>query len=256
MNFHHWKSYVKHFFTSHSRKGHGIHSPFVFRFTEHVLRSSSLCFPLLEKERHALYTQKTIIAFTDHGTGTSEPRRISKIARKTLASKKDCRILSALIHFVSPACCLELGTSLGITTAYMASALPGGTIFTIEGCGEVLRHAMDLTRRQQLNNIIFLHGTFDSILPALLPQLPKPFLAFVDGNHSYTPTLSYFNALAGEASPESVIVIHDIHLNKQMEKAWEAIKHHPLTIISIDLFSMGIIFFRKGLQRQHFRIRV
>ena len=41
-----------------------------------------------------------------------------------------------------------------------------------------------------------------------------------------------------------------------MEEAWEVIKQHPSVTLTIDLFFIGLIFFRKEqLEKEHFVIR-
>jgi hypothetical protein len=41
-----------------------------------------------------------------------------------------------------------------------------------------------------------------------------------------------------------------------MTKAWEEIKNHPTISISVDLFFFGIISFRKGQVKEHFKLRI
>ena len=41
-----------------------------------------------------------------------------------------------------------------------------------------------------------------------------------------------------------------------MEEAWEEIKKHKQVTLSIDLFQIGIIFFREMPEKQHFTLRL
>ena len=41
----------------------------------------------------------------------------------------------------------------------------------------------------------------------------------------------------------------------EMKEAWVEIKAHPRVKVSIDLFSMGLAFFREGIVKQDFRIK-
>lgn len=53
-----------------------------------------------------------------------------------------------------------------------------------------------------------------------------------------------------------MIVLDDIHWSAEMEAAWETIKQHPQVRMSIDLFFIGIVFFREEFKvKQHFTIR-
>jgi hypothetical protein len=40
-----------------------------------------------------------------------------------------------------------------------------------------------------------------------------------------------------------------------MERAWAAIKAHPSVTVTIDLFYVGLVFFRKKQPRQDFWLR-
>jgi len=48
----------------------------------------------------------------------------------------------------------------------------------------------------------------------------------------------------------------DIHWSKEMEEAWEEIKAHPKVLITIDLFFVGLVFFRTNQPKQHFKLRL
>ena len=40
-----------------------------------------------------------------------------------------------------------------------------------------------------------------------------------------------------------------------MEAAWEEVKKHPRVTVTIDLYDMGLVFFRQEQTPQHFRLR-
>lgn len=53
----------------------------------------------------------------------------------------------------------------------------------------------------------------------------------------------------------SIFVFNDIYRSSAMNDTWNYIKNHPETIVSIDLFHMGIILFRKEMSRQQIKYR-
>jgi predicted O-methyltransferase YrrM len=80
--------------------------------------------------------------------------------------------------------------------------------------------------------------------------------AFIDGNHRKEPTEKYFNELLAKTNNDSILVFDDIHWSREMEAAWDTIKNSPAVTCSIDLFFIGIVFFRKEFkEKQHFKIR-
>ena len=55
---------------------------------------------------------------------------------------------------------------------------------------------------------------------------------------------------------DSCLIFHDIHWSKGMRKAWDGICADQRVIFSIDLFEMGLVFFKKGVPKQHFILKV
>ena len=104
-------------------------------------------------------------------------------------------------------------------------------------------------------NFSLVIGDFNIMLPGVLEKLNKLDYAFIDGNHAYEPTISYFMKLLPYAQANSVFIFHDIYWSKGMEAAWNEIKDNPKVTITIDLFYMGIIFFRQGIPKQNFILR-
>ncbi len=84
----------------------------------------------------------------------------------------------------------------------------------------------------------------------------KPGLVFIDGNHRKEPVLKYFNQIAEISDNKTVIIIDDIYYSKEMEEAWNEIKQlHEKVSVTIDIFRMGIVFFREGINHNNYIIR-
>ena len=80
-------------------------------------------------------------------------------------------------------------------------------------------------------------------------------LAFIDGNHLEVPTITYFKECLHYANNDTLFIFDDIHWSQGMENAWENIKKHPKTTVTIDLFFVGIVFIKSELSKEHFTIR-
>jgi predicted O-methyltransferase YrrM len=99
-------------------------------------------------------------------------------------------------------------------------------------------------------------GNFDQSLDGALDAIHYVDLAFIDGNHRKKPTLEYFQKIKEKTNDLSCIIFDDIHWSREMEEAWEEIKKDPQVRVSIDLFFLGIVFFRRAfLEKQDFVIR-
>ncbi len=68
-------------------------------------------------------------------------------------------------------------------------------------------------------------------------------------------TIKYFETCLRKAHNDSIFLFDDIHWSEGMEKAWEAIKNHNKVRVTIDLFRMGIVFFKNALSFQHYVIK-
>jgi len=254
--------YLRYYFSAANGKGHGIHSPFVFDFITQVLndRTKYKDYGKVESLRKKLLRDRTILAVDDHGAGSlssaSNARSVSSIARHAVKSKKYAQLLYRIGKYYRPDSVIELGSSLGLTTSYLSLASPGGKILTLEGSKEIANAAKQNFQSLELVNVRLIEGNFEYTLPSVLYHLTYVDLAFVDGNHRREPTENYFHWLLEKANADSIFIFDDIHWSKGMEQAWESIKGDPAVTCSIDLFFIGIIFFRQEFkQKQHFTIR-
>ena len=81
-------------------------------------------------------------------------------------------------------------------------------------------------------------------------------LVYIDGNHTYGATSNYFNELLKITNENSILIFDDIYWSEEMAKVWQEIKNHAAVTLSIDLYKMGLIFFRKeNKQKEHFCLR-
>jgi hypothetical protein len=67
---------------------------------------------------------------------------------------------------------------------------------------------------------------------------------------------SYFNAALKKINTQSILIFDGIHDSKEMEASWETIKMHYDVKLTIDLYKLGIVFFRQEqLEKENFIIR-
>jgi predicted O-methyltransferase YrrM len=253
--------YLNYLLFSGHRKGYGIHSPFIFDLVSRVFRNKTASDIVLKIEairKRCLLSGKTIRVL-DLGAGSEKMkgdyRKVSDIARNSAVPKKYGMLLSALsAEFGKPAI-IELGTSLGISTMYLASGSPDSVVFTIEGCPETSEIARDNFKEAGFENIRPINASFDSALPDLKDKQVKPGLVFIDGDHRSEPVIRYFNKMAELSDSRTVIVLDDIHWSTDMADAWDQIKKHKSVTVTVDIFRMGLVFFREGINRFDYVIR-
>lgn len=240
---------------------HSIHSPFVFDLYTTAIKPNKqfYCFEKIENVRKKAEVNHSIITVKDYGAGSefynSNKRKISEIAKWASKNKRQSQLLFNLVWFLKPTTIIDLGTSLGITTSYLASPDSKSTVYTFEGCPGVSAIAKKHFSILKLNNIQQIVGNIDVTLKENTQNLKEVDFAFFDANHKYTPTLNYFKTLLPRTHQGTVFVFDDIYWSKEMNRAWEEIKAHPSVTLSIDLFYFGIVFFRNNAPKQHFRLK-
>ena len=245
--------------TAKSAVGYGIHSPFVYDFARKVVRSSKSIELIREVEWFRNWQENTPIelAPSNFGAGSKnqkKPEKLSKIIQNSSVSKKTGAFLYRLAKWANAINILEIGTSVGISTMYLASSNPNANVVTLEGDlrrTKVAQNSFDLF---DLPNIKIIEGDFELGLSEALQSLPSVDLVFFDGNHKAEPTLRYFKQCSENVHENTVFVFDDIRWSKEMFNAWTVIANHQNVSLSIDLFSMGVIFFRKGIKKQHMKI--
>lgn len=254
--------YLRYLFTAANGKGHGVHSPFVFEFITRVLNDNRrfYAFDAIEKIRTQLLSNQALIEIQDFGAGSrvakTNTRKISDVAKGSLKPAKYSQLLFRMIDYYGPTQIIELGTSLGITTAYLASANPAAKVTTFEGSSAIAKIAGHNHGLLGLSNISLIEGNFDEQLPLWLAQNKSVDFAFIDGNHAFKPTMAYFESLLAVVQDHTILVFDDIHWSEEMEEAWAQISAHPRVTLSIDLFFIGVVFFRKEFaQKQEVSIR-
>ena len=245
----------------------------------------------IENVRANMLADTREVEFEDYGSGAArsledgsktayslvfrERRRVCDIAKGSLAKKKYAQMLARLVNWLGGPLLtslsrggigdwrlaigdgltiVELGTSLGVTTAYMAAMDGRNKVVTYEGCSGVAAIAEENWKALGIRNIECKVGEITADM--LERDLDKVDVAFIDANHTYTSTLAYFNVLAKKVHAKSVIVVDDIHYNPEMERAWKEICADERVTSTMDLYQMGLVFFDQHYWKRHYRIRV
>ncbi len=254
LNFIKYRLFAKH------RKGHGIHSPFLFELIIKVLNDKKADEDLKKVfEVYKKYKKSNeILVYNEIGAGTSytRPKRLSvgEIIKKSSVNKKYGSLLFRLIKYFNCKDLLELGTSVGISTAFIARAITKSNFVSIEGVAEKVNIAKKITSELNLNTN-FIVGNINDKLEAALNDFEKLDFVYFDGNHTKESTLKYFHFCLNKSHNDSVFVFDDIRWSKGMEEAWTEIKNNKNVRLSVDLYRMGLIFFREELSKEHYIIK-
>ena len=287
------KTWLRHQLTAWNTGGEGVHSPYLFEWVRMVMmdKNSYYIWGKIEHCREKMLRDERELEFVDYGSGklkgenvklkgenvklkgeNGERRRVCDIARRSLAKRKYAQMLSRLVNWLGAShrlengsgtayslefrglTIVELGTSLGVTTAYMAAMDSRNRVVTFEGCEAVADVAKENWKALNINNIECRVGEID--VEELVRDIEHLDVAFIDANHTYVSTCEYFDVLAGKVREKSVIVVDDIHHSEEMEEAWKAICADERVTSTIDLYQMGLVFFDKHYWKRHYTMRL
>ena len=240
--------YVQYFLKA--RTVYTIHAPFSYQLAASLLEDKRLYYAFVDIPlfKRGLLKNQNTIAIKDYGAGSlvnpSLERKISNIAKYSAISAPSGELLFKLVQFMKPRRMLELGTSLGISTAYQASAAQSAQFVSIEGCPQTALVAQQNLEHLGIKNVEVMQGTFEDRLPSVLSKLEQLDYLYVDGDHREGASLAYFNTCLPYLHENAVVVMADIHWSNEMESAWSTLMSHPKVSLSIDLFHFGLLFFR------------
>lgn len=240
---------------------HKVHSPFIFRFMNDVLLDTTpfYVFEPIESLRSLALLDNRLIEVEDFGAGSKlnrkRQRSVRSIARQATLPARYAQLLFRIINHTKAERLLEMGTSLGLTSLYLAMPSRQSKLITLEGSPAIAEAARNNFQRLGAHNIDCRVGEFGNTLPKALHDLERIDFAFIDGNHRYLSTVEYFHLIRSYGNEDSVLVFDDIYWSRDMHRAWKEIISHESVAFSIDLFRLGIVFFKKSAPPQHFTLR-
>ena len=244
-----------------SKNRHGLHSPFVYQLVDEVIynRNPNPIYDSIEAARNTLLADDRMITITDLGAGShvnnNRQKKISDITQNALKPPRLAQLLYRLAAFMQPRNITELGTCLGITTLYLKAAAPNATLYTLEGCPQTAGVAQSVFEKAGLQNINVVTGNFDDTLQGVLSRFNELDFVYIDGNHQKEATLRYFEWCLPKAHENTLLIFDDIYWSSGMKEAWQQIKARPGVTITVDLFWIGLVFFKKGKVKEDFKIR-
>lgn len=229
----------------------------------------------IEALRNRLNASASEISLIDYGAGSSDSnltaeqmykgrqviKSIGEICRSSSRPYKDAFLLFKLVREFRPSVCLELGTALGISTAYQTAALElnrCGRITTLEGAQSLAQLAKGHFEGLGLKRVNVVAGRFQDTLQDVLQKNADIDYVFIDGHHDENATFSYFKQILQYLSDGAILVFDDIHWSDGMERAWDDIRNDKNLKVSVDFLGLGICIFTKTAVEEvkYFKITV
>ncbi len=252
-------NFLKHWFKAKTR--HGTHSPFVYRLLDNIIYDfrAKAVYQEIEQLRNDLLHDKRRINHTESASKSDfdhlGQRAISAVAKNVLKPVRQSRLLYRLVADLKPGTIIELGASLGITSAYLAKAAPGARLISIMEFSETLAITEENLQKLDIRNVELLSGNVDELLPKILDGISELDFVLIDANHPLDAILNYFKSCLPKMGNHSMMVLEDIYRSSAMKSAWQEIKANPEVSVTIDLFWIGLVFVRRTQRKEDFFIR-
>jgi len=245
-----------------ARTRFGVHSPFVYDLVEKVLRDKKRYkeYKELNRVRKKFLKRNDPVEITDFGASSGKKdyivrvKTVGKILKKSGHSRNQLELLFRLSRYFKPETILEFGTLIGISSSYLGKGHPGAKLITMEGSMGLASIAGENFKKRGLSVDLEI-GEFDAILDQIIAKVDKLDMVFFDGNHRKKSTLKYYEKCLKKAHENSVFLFDDIHWSNGMNKAWKKIKSDKRVSLTIDLYWIGLVFFKNGIAKQDLIIR-
>ena len=253
-------AFLKYWLFSGHYKGFGIHPPFAFYLVRELIyeRHPFYAFQKIDAARRMMLRNRQKVHVNSDGASsmTGDDRKtIRRLVREGSLPPKYGQLLFRLIDHFNARRILELGTGTGMGTLYLAFPDRRSKVVTLESNPQLCEVSRQLFEATELKHVKVVEGKFQHNLPGVLADFDKLDFVFFDGDHRRESTLAYFEQCLDKIHNDSIFVFDDIHWSHDMEKAWEAIVEHPSVTLSMDLYRIGLVFFRRECIKQHYVVR-
>ncbi len=174
------------------------------------------------KNAHGLHSP---FVFDFYSSIKKKSKRVKlPIEKSKIFNKKESRILLAMIQHIKPVNALVLSNEEQIESNWFIKCLHESNVFFAQSI-------------------------------SILPKTPSRFDLIILSNPLIINSKEQYGKLFSIISNQSVVIIPHIHASKDSIKQWEFLIKEKSVSVSMDLFFIGLLFFRKESTKQDFKLR-
>lgn len=237
------------------RRGYGVHSPFVFNLITKVIEEpcSYYSFYDIELLRKQLLNRDEIVTYSDRQQKNKVRRRtLGEIVRREAICSKCGALLFRLVNYFQSKKILQLGPSVGLSTLYLTAYAPGLRCIALETEPEFAFVAKSIFEKYAKNPIELRVGAYRILLPQALKEMSEVDFVFFNTLYEQQNNDWLFNECVKYIHNDTIFVFEGIKINQKMRDFWTRICKHPEVTVTIDLYSLGIVFFNKKLFKRNY----
>jgi len=144
------------------------------------------------------------------------------------------RMIFRIVQDHQPDTMLEIGNRTGIETQYMIHACPKATCKSITYAP---------------------NKEDDKSLKFALSEMEKLDFVLFNAPAERSQRMNEFRLCLQKMHEGSLFVVNHIHKTPELAFTWKLMRNHPEVRVSIDLYSIGILFFKSDLPKCRLRIK-
>ena len=223
------------------RKGHGVHSPFIYNLITKVIEEKTPYYVFEEIENF----RKELLSMDNH---------VKTLTAKETQAKNYGALLFRLVNFFKCRTILQIGSSTGLMSLYLALPLRNSCeCYSLEERTGLLENAGTFAENNSLKNLHLIEGSYFESLNCIKQKINKFDFIFINTTGDSEKTREAFSMIESFISTDTVMVIDNIRCDKAMKNIWKEIKNRPEVGLTIDLLSLGLVFFNTELHKQHYK---
>ena len=231
------------------RKGHGVHSPFVFDLITHVIEQPLSYYSYKEMDLIRLHLQQSNRSINDQGKRYT----MQKYLRKQAISKKEGELLFRIANHYKPYSILTIGSSMGLLPLYLTGYSSKACCITLENNDEIALIAQEALEKREKRQIRIYPGLYEQSLPDALRELKKIDFLYISKTLTIKESDTAYHQCIPLMHDETIVMIGGIHDTPDKQKYWQQLCKDPQITVSIDLYQSGLIFFRPQLHKRMYK---
>ncbi|MDR0864457.1 MAG: hypothetical protein LBO74_05940 [Candidatus Symbiothrix sp.] len=223
------------------RNGHGVHSPFVYNLITKVIEDQSPYYAFEEIENF----RKSLLVRQDE---------ISRITAKETQPPNFGKFLFRMVNFFKCRNVIEIGSTTGVMGLYLAMASRTQCdCFLLEERTGLWQAVKENALAHNLNKLHCIEGDYEENLKTLHSRLPEADLIFINQLPRSIGIEKGILLCKPFIKETSILILNDIIKNKEMKNLWSLLKDHSQSRVTMDLYTIGIVFFDDKLPKRHYK---
>jgi len=223
------------------RKGYGVHSPFTYNLITKVI-----------EEKTPYYVFEDIENFRKELLNSESSLKIPTV--QETQPKNYGALLFRLINFFKCRTVLQIGSSTGVMSLYLALPLRNCCdCYVLEERTGLLDAVRTFAESHSLNKMHWMEGAYPEDLRRLKPKVASFDFIFINAMGDAEKTREALRLTETFVCPNTIMIIDNIQRDKTMKKLWQEIKNREDVRLTVDLMSLGLVFFNTQLHKQHYK---